>query len=190
MAFCSAPNVTRRKSPRRRIWIHNVRSSTLQFKLRTQHPDCQIRMQNVRSFAPPYFHTASGQADIKKPLANASAFLVCAECDTQKVPAPPDLDTQCMIIDAAVFPYCKSMIAHRKSTLSRAFSVCAKSSGAALTDDTGTLDTLYQELLAEEVQNNQRQDDHQSAGVVNRCVIQILTTPRSATDSCSRTVPV
>ena len=44
--------------------------------------------------------------------------------------------------------------------------ICSKS---------GTLNTLYQEVLAEEVHDNQRKDDEQSAGVSDCRVVEILT---------------
>ena len=40
---------------------------------------------------------------------------------------------------------------------------------------TRTLNTLYQEVLAEEVHDNQRKDDKQSAGVSDCRVVEILT---------------
>lgn len=41
--------------------------------------------------------------------------------------------------------------------------------------DTGTLDTLNQELLAEEVHYDQRRDDHHTAGIVDCRVEQVGT---------------
>ena len=44
-----------------------------------------------------------------------------------------------------------------------------------LVRNTGVLDTLYQELLAECVQNNQRENDHQTASITDCRIVERLT---------------
>ena len=41
--------------------------------------------------------------------------------------------------------------------------------------DTGVLDTLYQEVLAESIENNQRRNNHQTASVSNRSLVKRLS---------------
>ena len=43
-----------------------------------------------------------------------------------------------------------------------------------LIGDTGVLNTLNQEVLAECVKNNQRRNDHKTIGVTNRSVVNLL----------------
>ena len=110
---------------------------------RTLLPGCQIRMQNVRSFAPPYFHTASGRTDIKKShLQTQVAFWSAPNMARTKFPhrriwihnvrlsAPlydsahsaaglSDSDAECSLVRAAVFPYGEWANGHKKGTCFR-----------------------------------------------------------------------